>query len=764
MRTSAFIHAPQGASPCFAIRSLVTEHRYPILISAALLAATAHAEAPNSPEKAPTPTPQSLEKIQVDGASTNDVQSRREFVAGKIVISRKSIEDSGQTTAYEVLKREPSVTIAGDGRLGLLGLPGYTRILVDGQPPAPGRNPMELDVVLIDKIEIIKGSMAEFGPFGVAGTINIVTRRAERKQSTSLRLNGGLSPASGDAGFAWSNTIRPTDDSWSLSNRVSMRRKEQDISQRLSIETNAGQGALTPSRLTTSNQTESLTQFSASSSYSNKISATSDFASNPFALLWQTDTRFSDRHDWLRQSTMGSSTGHANGKLVSLSLPVDWRHTAADGSRAQLSYEYSWMKLDRSSDRRDLELGGIAGNEALAEQSLSQRNQMNVLRFEFSRDFLESHAVKVGGSLGWQSQRAQVLASLNGAPDPAYMSFGNASSSTARRDDAFVQDEWTMSKRWSATLGLSAARRTTSIREGTFQSRNAYEVYSPSVHLAHKLTEDGKEKLRLSLAQSYNGPDSDLFNLRPVINPLAPCIAGTVCGPNTIDTADSAGNPDLRPERSVGLSLSYETYFGAASMIGVDYFERRLTDVIGQSVDMEDVPWAQSPRYVIRPENLGKARLRGISLDARVALAEVDASLPKIELRSGITFSRSKLDTVPGPDNRMADQAPWSAKLGVRYSLKSMPLELSADANWRPGVWSRNAVERRWWQDRREDISAQATWTLNKTSKLRLGANNLLSRDTRRIEVLGDSAVPDARVTTWTRGVPSVTVALEMKL
>ncbi|WP_431261647.1 TonB-dependent receptor plug domain-containing protein [Roseateles chitinivorans] len=729
-----------------------------------MLSAAARAEAQSSNQNIPASSSRPLEKVQIDGASSTDVQNRREFVAGKLVISRKSIEDSGQTTVYEVLKREPSVTIAGDGKLGLLGLPGYTRILVDGQPPAPGRSPLELDVVQIEKIEIVKGSMAEFGPFGVAGTINILTRRVERKRTASLRINGGLSPSSGDAGFAWSNTVRPSDDSWGLSNRVSLRRKEQDISQRLTIETPDGQGALAPSRLTASNRSEGLTQLMASSSYSNKLSATNDLESNPSALLWQTDTRFTDRHDWVRQSTLGTSTGRADGKLLSLSLPIEWKHADADGTRAQLGYEYSWMKLDRGSDRQDHALGGIAGEEALAEQSLSQRHEMNVLRFEFSREMLEAHAVKIGGSLGWQSQRASAPAFLNGAPDPAFMSFGSDSAVTARRDDAFVQDEWTLSKRWAATLGLSAARRTTSVREGSFLSRNAYETYAPSLHLAHKLTEDGREKLRLSLAKAYNAPDNDLYSLRPVINPLAPCIAGAACGPNTIDNADTAGNPHLRPERSMGLTLSYEKYFGASSMVGVDYFERRLTDVIGQSVALEDVSWAQSPRYVIRPENLGNARLRGISVDARMALTELDASLPKVELRSGLTFSRSRLDTLPAPDNRMADQAPWSAKLGVRYKLRSVPLELSADANWRPGVWSRNAAERRTWQDRREDVSAQATWTLSPASKLRVGANNLLSRDTRRIDVLGDSAMPDARVSTWTRGVPSVTLSLETRL
>lgn len=61
------------------------------------------------------PAAKTLDKVEVQGESISDLRARRDFVAGKLLISRKSIEESGQTTVYEVLKREPAVTVGADG-------------------------------------------------------------------------------------------------------------------------------------------------------------------------------------------------------------------------------------------------------------------------------------------------------------------------------------------------------------------------------------------------------------------------------------------------------------------------------------------------------------------------------------------------------------------------------------------------------------------------------------------------------------------------
>ena len=70
------------------------------------------------------------QQVEIVGA-ISEVDARRDSIAGKIIISRKTIEESGVSSAADLLKRHPAVTISSNGKLGLMGMPGYTQILID---------------------------------------------------------------------------------------------------------------------------------------------------------------------------------------------------------------------------------------------------------------------------------------------------------------------------------------------------------------------------------------------------------------------------------------------------------------------------------------------------------------------------------------------------------------------------------------------------------------------------------------------------------
>jgi len=708
-----------------------------------------------------------LETVKITGQSASDLQVRREFVAGKLIISRQSIADSGQPNVYELLKREPAVTVSATGRLGLLGLPGYTQVLVDGKPPLPGRDPMEQDLVHVERIEIVKGTMAEFGPFSIAGTINIVTRRAALKQSASVSLGGSMGDSAMNARAAYASTIRPQDGQWTLSNRISLNRKEADVHRLTLTESASAAGMLVPVDNAQSTSHETQSQLSANSSYTYKWPADRQFETTPSLLLWRTGDMVDERHQWLAgQPLPPEAQTLSGGRLTSLALPMAWKQSPEEGFQAEIYYEPSWTRLQRHSTRTDLADVSPTAAAAPAIRVSQLRSQLRVdsVRLDASRSFHEAHELKLGGRFVWSRQDQDVANELDGAPDPAFVPFGNEQRTFSARHSVFIQDEWTINKRWAATLGLSTAWRRVRLQESDWLSRAAYRVQSPSLHLAHKLDDEGTRKLRLSLDKSFKAPDTDQYLQRPVIHPLAPCAPVTGCGPNTPAYADRAGNPALTPEQAVGLTLGYEHYFGKTSMISVDAYQRRLTDVIGQVVALEAVPWSAHARYVIRPENLGAAWVRGLSLDTRLSASDIDPGLPRVSLRSGITLAQSRLQTVPGPDNRMADHAPWSAKLGLRYKFANLPMELSADANWRPGLWYRTAADRRLYQGRRKDLAVQASWTLNPAMKLFLGMNNLLSSDSYSIDSYGLGMAEDARISTRRPTGPTATLTLDVRL
>jgi outer membrane receptor for ferrienterochelin and colicins len=708
------------------------------------------------------PTPQQLDKVEVQGEALSDLQQRQEFVAGKIVVSRKAIEASGQTTVFEVLKREPAVTVGSNGRLGLLGLPGYTQILVDGKPPLPGRDPLEQDVVHIERIEIIKGSMAEFGPFGIAGTINIVTRRVERKTSASLRMGLAAGPAAADANLAWSNSIRPVDEPWSLSNRISIRHKETDVHKDTDTYDSGSPSEATLQDRSQSRGVDQLSTFSASSTYAYQWSKEVDMDVSPVLLYWQTDVDTDETHQWQNPSGRISNASASNrGTLLSAALPLSWRYRADDGGRLELQWESSRSFVDRDSDRTDKDVGG--SSSTLRQSRRNERLFVDSLRAQFAPKSPEHHALKLGFRASWHQNMTALENTVNGVPDASFATFGQGQVLSGPTASAFAQDEWTLSKHWAVNAGISMEGRRLSIREGSERARARYRLVSPSLHVAHKLNDDGTRKLRFSIARSFNSPSLDQYTQRPTIHPLAPCSPTLGCGANTLAYADTAGNPGLKPERALGITLSYEHYVGKDSLVNVDVFQRRLNDTIGESVALESVPWASVPRYVIRPTNLGRARIQGASVDARLNLRDWLPSAPQWELRLGTTLASSELENLPGPDHRMAGQTPWSAKVGMRYKASSMPLELSADANWAPGLWWRSAVDHRLYQGRRQDVSMQASWTVNPAMKWRFSLSNLWSPVTQRSDVYSGSGA-EARVDSRQRTEPMAGVTLELRL
>ncbi|HEY4998254.1 MAG TPA: TonB-dependent receptor, partial [Usitatibacter sp.] len=138
------------------------------------------------------PPAKQIEKIEV--TAPNEVEERRESTAAKIVVNRDEILRYGDTTVLDVMKRLPGVTVGGSGGRGsdirMRGLGnGYTQILLNGEPMPPGFTLESLSPDLIERIEIYRGATAEFSTQAIAGTINIVLRRAVSQRQRELKLS-----------------------------------------------------------------------------------------------------------------------------------------------------------------------------------------------------------------------------------------------------------------------------------------------------------------------------------------------------------------------------------------------------------------------------------------------------------------------------------------------------------------------------------------------------------------------------------------------
>lgn len=663
--------------------------------------------AQESAQHAPAP------QVVVNGSQT-DAQARRDFVAGKIIIGRQRIEESGVRTVENLLKREPAVTISGDGRIGLLNMPGYTQMLVDGQQPLAGQAPHQLDLVHVEKIEIVKSGMAEFGPYGIAGTINIVTRKPARKTDTQFATGATSMAGKPNVDVAishnQSNTGSPLRFGIRLSAANTTTPNERHLRQTLALRDGPEQ-AQAQSVISGEKRSSSVT---VSSNVTWQAEADETITLSPE--LYKSNGP-ADMHETRRWGDGTTLDAHQNTRmpLEMAALPIKWVFRPSKLSQVEISGRTHLSRLDTHLQRVDV----ISLHEPVMRNTEQHRQgRSNRAEFVYKTKIEGGHDMKMGGSILRVKQDFDYSYRINGAPDPALASLGTKRESLSTQWRVYVQDEWRISDSWAFNAGVSGSKTTLDIDEGSTSGQTRFSVWSPSIHLSKKIGEGDDKQLRFSLARSFKLPQDDDFTLRPVINALAPCLAGGLCGANTIDTADQSGNLGLRPERSLGLNISYEHGLGDDSHVTLELFTRRIEGKTGTEITLDSVPWSTLPRYVARPTNLGDADASGVDVALELAVPNLVEDAPKVTLRAGLGLARSHVKSLPGPDNRLDKQTPWTAKLGGSYTLPDFPLGIDVDASWSPSVWVRTSDAERISVSRLFDLDASANWSINKEQRL----------------------------------------------
>jgi outer membrane receptor for ferrienterochelin and colicins len=680
-----------------------------------LVAMTAHA------------IPALAQPAQVVVSASPAASAQREFVAGKIIIDRRRIEESGVRTVEEILKREPAVTVSGDGRIGLLNMPGYTQILVDGQAPQGGKTG-ELDVVHVEKIEIVKSSMAEYGPFGIAGTINIVSRKTARKTSTRLTAGAGVGRQYGpnlSLAHQQSGAGSPLSFNLNLSASQSSGREQSQLRQTLR-EAGLGEQAQWQASVSSRNRTPAL-DVSGGVTWQRAADETITFTPS----LWKIggDSSASEARRLAGGGTLevlqcGSSS------LDLLRLPFSWSFKPGQTSSMEFSAGANIGRLAHASERSERapgQPGTVRGSAEHADSSSS--TAAVVYRVKPAR----GHDVKAGASVTRRKRDVEYAYSIDGRADPALEALGTQRFSLSDEQRLYVQDEWRVNDSVALNAGLAGTQLAISAAEGAYRGRARFRLWSPSLHLSKKVGADDAHQFRLSLARSFTPPDADKYTLRPLIHALAPCPASGVCGANTIASADTAGNIGLQPERALGLNLAYEHGMGDASQFTLELFARRIGNKVGERIALESVAWSDVQRYVARPANLGRARTTGLEAEMELSLRDLDDAAPKVTLRASVGLASSRVDSLPGPDNRLDKQTPWTAKLGATYAMQGVPLKFNVNANWSPAVWLRSSLAERVGQPRRFELDTGAIWTISRQRRLVLDLKLRAPRSARQV-------------------------------
>ena len=710
----------------------------------------------------PAAAPQKVEQVEVTGKNTG-TDERRNSTAGKIIITREDIEQYGDSNLGDVMRRLPGVTTGG--RPGRPGAPrmrgmggGFTQILVDGQRLAPGFNIEEITPDQVERIEILRAPTAETGARAIAGTINIILREPLRQTNNDVKLG-------------------PQIERGNVSGNLSVSRND--------VLSETGTYNLTASV----NHTDQLNDSRSDTTYSDVASGATTLEQAGFS---QSQERrdsifFTGRAQWRLgqgeqlgvQAVLVRNEGNtrSTGNLTQL-FGIDPAPYATRAGYAETKVDVARLNLNLNrrfdADTR-YELRVSAGNFGLTAQGRTEQfaanSTQNLLQTTEGKVSDKSwnsagkliHNIALGGQVitaGYEVEglrRSETsITTLNGARQLADL--GTEFAVSTQRAAFFVQDEWDPHPDWSANLGLRYEEITTQSAVANDTYTNVSRVLTPVAHAVWRFASPGRDQVRLSLTQSYKSPTVQQLSARPTLNTLFP-----VPGSNTAVTPDRAGNPNLKPELANGIDLAYESYLKSGGVLSVNLFQRNIRQFQRNVVALETVSWANLPRYVNRPQNLGNAVTRGIEFDAKFQLKELIDSKEPLSLRANVSLFNSKVDAVPGPNNRIDQQPKATANLGFDYRVSGAPLTIGGNLNWVPGYDTQLTVTQAQTLSTKRVFDAYAVWTVNPSTKLRLSLSNLAPQDSPSSNTVIDAGLRQVVVSNG-RSDMSVALRLEMRL
>ncbi|WP_202413802.1 TonB-dependent siderophore receptor [Duganella sp. CY15W] len=651
------------------------------------LAASAHAQ-------------DEIQRVEISGSATQAL--RRNDTAAKIVIGRADIEQYGDSTVTALLKRQPGITVSGsEVRMRGLGA-GYTQLLINGEPAPQGMSIDSVAPELIERIEILRTASAEYSAQAMAGSINVILRRSTRPQrdiklayenlqgidspAATLQIAGrddalayGLTGTISDSGFRnTSGTTEQTRGPAALRDIVDLnisRQAKLNLAPRLNWSLDGGD------TLAWQNLLDVVRTRAHGDSHETDVSG-------PATTYPLNHWRSASRTNFLRSG-------------------LTWMHNLSAGKlTAKLGWDYNHRNTDY------LFQGAAAdATPRLARSVISSANDDSVTT---SGKYLSRIGAVHSLALGWDgadTRRGEVRQQHDSAADGAFLGeLLQAYQARVRRMALFAQDEWDVTPRLQAYLGLRWETLDTRTEGAALTPvRNRAGVFSPVAQMMWKLPNQERDQIRLALARTYKAPPTrDLLPRRYTVN-----------NGNSPATPDVQGNPDLRPELAWGLDAAYESYFAQNGSLSISAYARSIRDVTMQRLFQQNGTW------VTTPANDGKASTMGVEFDMHARMSTLLPGAPPIDLRANAARNWSRLDAVPGPGNRLATQTPLSANIGMDYQ-ESAAWTLGLNAGIQTGGTVRVSDRLSSYTGVTRTLDSYALWKIDRKRQLRFALLNML--------------------------------------
>lgn len=680
---------------------------------------------------------QEPQQVQITGTRADQLQ--RETTTS-VVIDHADLVRQGDQTLADVLKRLPGISIAGapgqGGAIQMRGLGnGYTQIMLNGEPVAAGFSLDSIAPEAIERIEILRSATAEFSNQAVAGAINIILKktvtRAQRSLSASLARKSGVDTPTLTA------QIADQDGGYSYSLGATLTRQRTEKPYTDWEEQTSPSGVPTLLRRTAqieSGRTDALTL---TPRLNWRLDSGDTLSWDSFAYL----RRVKNSNTADETALIGENSQYPRNlsdfvaNFAMLRSDLHWTHLFEDGARLEMKLGAGTNRRSGTFDFHGMDLDGQPLGRHHVDSGPSENTVTSTGTYR--HPIGQEHAI----ALGWDASHAVRSENRDEtiyAADGTLTSGSNADyRANVNRLALFAQDEWQVTKQYSLYLGLRHERLDTASHASAANAPDALNtssaVWSPSLQARYELV--NKDVLRLAISRTYKAP------------PLVKLVPRRYTNDNNNNPTnpDEEGNPNLRPELAWGMDAAYEHYLGGA-LVSVSAYMRRIRDVTLNRLFEQDGEW------VIAPFNDGNASVRGVELEAKLPLTKA------LDLRANLSRNWSRLDQVPGPDNRLESQTPGTANVGLDYRWSA--LTLGGNFNYQAGGPTRQSAQLLTSVSAKRELDVYALWKMDARSQWRLSASNLLRRQAEETSNYTDSDGLLRRVT-LTPTSPTLRIMLE---
>lgn len=712
----------------------------PRLLALACLMPSLSAQAQTPPEP-----PAKLDAVQVTAPAFDADAARQESSATKFIVSREELEKLDAASIGEILRRLPGVGISiSEERRGRNREADRLepRIVVDGEAlPGGNRTALRLPVELIERIEIIKNSTAEF-PSGAGGTINLILRDVPPKkvgtyrfgiihneEDVGTRIGGVYGDKEGENGAIWmlfanSRPIR-SDRSLSSEQVTSGVRDDWDI------ESDSETGR--------ENSLYFIPRFTRDLGTGNRLII------SPFLLASERDrttvtqkSTYADPAAGTGLTSNGSEREHEITRRLVGRLATEWKRRQPGWGEASARLSLQSESERRNNDLDAFDAGGVLTSRTLT-RNTSKATELS-LTAKRSMPMADVHLATFGLEARNKDIEDDKRQTVNGAPS----ALGAQAGADTREQLAalWIQDEWQIAESHLLTPGLrlqATRSRVTDALDATVTS--SHTAWLPSLH--YLWTFNPSWNIRSSLALSDK--PAEARELSPVIQ--------TTTGTNSLSNPDRAGNPSLAAERTATLQLGLEHFLpNKRGSAGLNLYWREIDDKLQRLTQLEGL------RYVERPSNVGQAHETSVVADFKFQ----PAALPTLTVKGNATTSQLTLDN----DSILPRQesARYSGNVGIEY--EHVPWNLSIGGNLSlsaPYTRSINATTQLT-QRARQQLDVFAVKKLDKKLSLRLTIDNLTreGQDSNSLELTGTNL--GSREEDRARGVRTIHLSLEGKL